>query len=91
MVLYEVPNGWRVRIKTRTGKLDLPLSGATLELCVIEAEQLYADARGITNTKPMCQQCTHWQFVKAECGIGFPEGRSSGGKFAKLCSAYWPD
>jgi len=89
MVLYEGPEGWRVRIKTHTGKLDLPLSSPELEKAVIEAEQLYADARAITNNKPRCQHCIHWEFVAAQCGIGFPEGRSSGGVFAKSCSAFW--
>jgi hypothetical protein len=91
MVLYQGASGWRVRVKTRTGKLDLPVSADELEDAVIEAEQLYADARGITNAQPMCQSCIHWKFVQAECGIGFPEGRSSGGKFASKCCAYWAD
>ena len=91
MVLYEGPEGWRVRIKTHTGKLDLPLSSPELEKAVIETEQLYADARAITNNKPRCQHCIHWEFVAAQCGIGFPEGRSSGGVFAKSCSAFWPE
>jgi hypothetical protein len=91
MVLYQAPTGWRVRVKTRTGKLDLPLTSSELENAVIEAEGLYADARGITNVQPMCQSCIHWEFVKAECGIGFPEGRASGGRFASKCCAYWAD
>ena len=92
MVLYAVPSGWRVRIKPREGdKVDLPLNSVELEAAVIEAEQLYADVRGITNTRPTCQQCLHWEYVKAACGLGFPEGRTSGGRFATKCSAYWPD
>lgn len=89
MVLHEGSEGWRVRIKTHTGKLDLPLSCKEIEQAVIEAEQLYADARAITNNKPRCQHCVHWEFVAAQCGVGFPEGRSSGGVFAKSCSAFW--
>ena len=91
MVLYAVPSGWRVRIKTRAEKVDLPLEATDLEDAVIEAEGLYADARGLTNAHPVCQSCVHWLFVKAECGIGFPEGRSSGGNFARHCCAYWAD
>lgn len=91
MVLYEASDGWRVRVKTRTGKLDLPLTAMDLEPAVIEAEQLYADARGVTNSSPVCQSCIHWRFVEAACGIGFPEGRSSGGRFASKCCAYWAD
>jgi len=90
MVLFQGTEGWRVRIKTHTGKLELPLSSAELEAAVIEAEQLYADARAITNNKPRCQHCVHWEFVAAQCGLGFPEGRSSGGIFAKDCSCFWP-
>ena len=90
MVLFQGTEGWRVRIKTHTGKLELPLSSSELEAAVIEAEQLYADARAITNNKPRCQHCVHWEFVAAQCGLGFPEGRSSGGIFAKDCSCFWP-
>ncbi len=89
MVLYEGPGGWRVRIKGYTGKLDLPLSSAELDDAVLEAEVLYADARAITNTLPRCQQCVHWKATQAECGLDFPEGRSSGGSYAKHCCAFW--
>lgn len=89
MVLYQDQTGWRVRIKTHTGKVDLPLSSTDIEIAVEEAEQLYADARAITDNKPRCQHCIHWEFVPAECGLGFPEGRSSGGIFAKSCSVFW--
>ena len=93
MVLYPVGEAaWRVRIKPREGdKLDLPLGSSELHDAVMEAEQLYADARGVTNHRPRCQQCLHWETVKAACGLGFPEGRTSGGRFATKCSAYWPD
>ena len=91
MVLFEAPTGWRVRIKTHTGKIELPLTAIELENAVIQAEQLYADARAITNEHPRCQHCIHWMFVAAECGVGFPEGRSSGGVFAKSCSAFRPE
>jgi hypothetical protein len=88
MVLFEAPSGWRVRIKTKTGKLDLPLSATALEDAVSEAEQLYADARAIDDSHPYCQQCIHWKAVAARCDLGFPEGRASGGRFARDCSAY---
>ena len=89
MVLFQGTDGWRVRIKTHTEKIELPLSCTDLEAAVIEAEQLYADARAITNNKPRCQHCIHWEVVAAQCGLGFPEGRSSGGIFAKDCSCFW--
>lgn len=89
MVLYRSPEGWRVRIKTQVEKLDLPLSAEELDMAVAEAEQLYADARALTRGKPLCFQCAHWMSLRAECGLGFPEGRSSGGKFAQDCCAFW--
>ena len=91
MVLYESPPGWRVRIKGRKGKLDLPLEASDLDGAVLEAEQLYADARAIDNSHPYCQHCIHWKAVAAKCDLGFPEGRSSGGRFARDCSAYRRD
>ena len=41
MVLYEEnENSWRVKIKTKDGKLNLPLTGKTLEEAVLQAEYL---------------------------------------------------
>lgn len=91
MVLYEASSGWRVRIKTKKDKLDLPLESTILEGAVAEAEQLYADARAIDDSHPYCQQCIHWKAVAAKCDLGFPEGRASGGRFARDCSAYRGD
>ena len=90
MVLYEPEeNEWRVKIKTKTGKLDLPLDAKELEAAVLEAEYLYADARAIEQGKPRCIDCLHWLIVKAECGLGLPEGRSTGGEWAKDCACFW--
>jgi hypothetical protein len=91
MVLYESPFGWRVRIKTKEGKLDLPLMSADLDEAILQAETLYADARAISSSKPFCYQCIHWKVSAAKCDLGFPEGRSSGGRFAKDCSAFKRD
>lgn len=91
MVLYESPSGWRVRIKTKKGKIDLALGSSVLEHAVSEAEQLYADARAIDDSHPYCQQCIHWKAVAAKCDLGFPEGRASGGRFARDCSAFRGD
>ena len=91
MVLYEEnESDWRVKIKTKEGKLDLPLSAKELEPAVLEAEYLYADARSICQKQPRCIECIHWLIVKAECGLGLPEGRSTGGEWAKDCACYWP-
>ena len=90
MVLYEEsPESWRVKIKTKTGKLDLPLEAKELEPAVLEAEYLYADARAIDQGHPRCINCLHWLLVKAECGLGLPEGRSTGGEWAKDCACFW--
>ena len=90
MVLYEPEeNEWRVKIKTKTGNLDLPLDAKELEPAVLEAEYLYADARAIDQGKPRCIDCLHWLIVKAECGLGLPEGRSTGGEWAKECACFW--
>lgn len=90
MVLYEGTSGWRVRIKSHTDKLDLALEATDLDDAILEAEQLYADARALTNARPRCFQCVHWVPGPGECGLGFPEGRSSGGTYAKDCCAFWP-
>jgi len=91
MVLYrDACESWRVKIKTKDGKLDLPLDSEDLENAVLEAEYLYADARAINQGKPRCINCIHWLIVKAECGLGLPEGRSSGGEWAKDCACFWP-
>ena len=90
MVLYEEnENSWRVKIKTKDGKLNLPLTGKTLEEAVLQAEYLYADARAISQGLPKCVDCLHWLVVKAECGLGLPEGKGSGGVFAKDCACFW--
>ena len=90
MVLYEEnENSWRVKIKTKDGKLNLTLTGKTLEEAVLQAEYLYADARAITQGLPNCVDCLHWLIIKAECGLGLPEGKGSGGVFAKDCACFW--
>ncbi len=91
MVLIPQAEGWLLRLKTKQGVLELPLRGAELEKALMEAEQLYADALVATNGKTRCQQCIHWQFVEGSCGLGFPEGKRSGGKHAKDCVAFWLD
>ena len=89
MVLYEEnENSWRVKIKTKDGKLNLPLTGKTLEEAVLQAEYLYADARAISQGNPKCVDCLHWLIVKAECGLGLPDGKGTGGVFAKECACF---
>lgn len=90
MVLYSSTDGWRVRIKSHTEKLDLPLEAEDLDEAILEAEQLYADARALTNAKPRCYQCVHWEPRPGKCGLNFPEGRASGGTYANICCAFWP-
>lgn len=82
---------WFATVKTRKETLEIRLESKIPDSAILEAEQLYADARAVTNPKPYCWQCAHWQPVKSECGLGFPEGKKSGGRFANQCSAFWPD
>ena len=90
MVLYEEkPSVWRVKIKTKKGKLHLPLSAKELEPALIEAEYLYADARCMSRDHPLCIDCIHHLVIKAECGLGMPEGKASGGIWAKACAYFW--
>ena len=90
MVLYEEkPTVWRVKIKTKKGKLNLPLSAKELESALIEAEYLYADARCMSRDHPLCIDCIHHLVIKAECGLGMPEGKASGGVWAKDCAYFW--
>ena len=73
MVLYEKkPEEWRVKIKSKTGKVDLALSAKELEPAVLEAEYLYADIRAINRGLPKCIDCIHHLVVKAECGLSLP-------------------
>ena len=90
MVLYEKkPEEWRVKIKSKTGKVDLALSAKELEPAIMEAEYLYADARCMSRDHPLCIDCIHHLVIKAECGLGMPEGKASGGVWAKDCAYFW--
>lgn len=89
MVLIPQDEGWLLRLKTKQGVIELPLRGDDLEIALIEAEQLYADATVATSGKARCQQCIHWHFVSGACDLGFPEGKRSGGNHAKDCAAFW--
>lgn len=74
MVLLPQKEGWWVRLKTGKEVVELPLSALELRDAVVEAEQLYADARTIASGTPTCQQCVHWEFVSGECSLEFVEG-----------------
>jgi hypothetical protein len=89
MVLIPQDQGWLLRLKTKQGAMELPLQSASLEAALIEAEQLYVDARVVTTGKVRCQQCIHWDLIGGRCSLGFPEGKRSGGKHAKDCAAFW--
>lgn len=89
MVLSEDGDGWCVKIKTKTEKVCYRLSATELEQAVLEAEQLYADAKTMDSSQPRCMDCIHWEIVKASCNLGCPEGRMTGGTFAKDCAYLW--
>ena len=36
-----------------------------------------------------CIDCIHHLVIKAECGLGMPEGKASGGVWAKDCAYFW--
>ena len=89
MVLSEDGDGWRVKIKTKTERVSYQLSATELEQAVLEAEQLYADIKTMDSSQPRCMDCIHWEIVKASCNVGCPEGRMTGGSFAKDCAYFW--
>jgi len=91
LVIFDRNATWFATIKTRKETVELKLAATAPDAAILEAEQLYADARAVTNPKPYCWQCVHWQPVTSSCGLGFPEGRRSGGRFANQCSAFWAD
>lgn len=88
MVLIPKGDGWLLRLKTDQGTMELPLHGDTLEAALGEAEQLYLDARVVTNGKIRCQQCIHWRRIEGKCDFGFPEAKRTGGKHAQDCMAF---
>lgn len=87
MVLFRQDDVWCVRIKAKPVAMSVQLSSTELSDAIIEAEGLYADAVAVS-TGNRCFQCVHWEAVAAECGLGFPEGRTSGGSHAKHCPAF---
>tara|TARA_B100000519_G_C14248594_1_gene441189 strand:- start:504 stop:782 length:279 start_codon:yes stop_codon:yes gene_type:complete len=89
MILSKTKGRWKVRIKTKAQQVSYDLSATELENAVLEAEQLYADAKAINNGQPRCMDCIHWELVKADCNVGCPEGRMTGGSFAKDCAYFW--
>ena len=90
MVLSQDGDGWRVKIKTKTRESLLQACRLlSLSRLCLEAEQLYADARAMNSSQPRCMDCIHWEIVKANCNVGCPEGRMTGGTFAKDCAYFW--
>lgn len=80
---------WVATLKVKSQLFEIVLSAANAESAILQAEQLYADLRAVSNPKPYCWQCLHWKLLKSECSLGFAEGRSSGGRFASQCSVFW--
>ena len=89
MVLSQDDGVWHVKIKTKKERMVYRLSAIELPDAVLEAEQLYADAKCLSNSQPRCMNCIHWEIVKANCNVGCPEGRMTGGTFAKDCAYFW--
>jgi hypothetical protein len=82
---------WIASIESDLGIFEIALNATTTESAILQGEQLYADLRAVANPKPYCWQCLHWKLVQSECSLGFAEGKSSGGRFASQCSAFWFD
>lgn len=80
---------WIATIANNSETFEIALNATTAESAILQAEQLYADLSAVSNPKPYCWQCLHWKLVKSECSLGFAEGKSSGGRFASQCSAFW--
>ena len=91
LLVYYHEDEWWADLRPKKEKTTIRLVAVNADAAVLEAEQLYADLRAVTNPKPECWQCIHWKPSKAECSLGFPEGKKSGGRFARQCSSYWPD
>lgn len=91
LIVFSDEDGWHAKIKTRVQTIQVKLASTEPPAAILEAEQLYADARAVTNPKPYCWQCIHWDPIKSECSLGFPEGKKSGGRFANKCSCFWAD
>jgi hypothetical protein len=89
MVLSQDDGVWHVKIKVKKEKMVYTLSAVELPDAVLEAEQLYADAKCLSSSQPRCMNCIHWEIVKANCNVGCPEGRMTGGTFAKDCAYFW--
>ena len=89
MVLKQEDGVWRAKIKTGKEQVSYALSATELEQAVLEAEQIYADIKAINRGQPRCMDCIHWEVVKANCNVGCPEGRMTGGSFAKDCAYFW--
>ncbi len=80
---------WLATIATEYDTFEIALNATDVESAILQGEQLYADLRAVANPKPYCWQCLHWKLVQSECSLGFAEGKSSGGRFASQCSAFW--
>jgi len=89
MVLKKVGDAWQVRIKTNGKHVVYALNAIDLEQAVLEAEYIYADVKAINRGQPRCMDCIHWEIVAAKCSVGCPEGRMTGGTFAKDCAYFW--
>ena len=89
LVVVQEGDKWIATIKAPDGTLTVELQSNDADNAVLEAEQLYADNTAVTSDAPLCWQCIHWKPAKAECSLGVPEGKRSGGRFAAQCSYYW--
>lgn len=88
MVLLERFDGWAVRIKCNDEISVIELDSRTLNDAILEAEQIYRDAKTVLTGTVNCFQCVFWQAQEAECFMEFPEGRKTGGRYASKCPVF---
>lgn len=74
------------RIENDTGTIQL-------QEALIRAQSFYLAAtanRPPVGNPPRCWDCTHWELTRKQCGLGFVEGRQTGGRYAARCNVFRP-
>ena len=88
MMLLERFDGWAVRIKCNDEITIVELDSKSLNDAILEAEQVYSDARTVLGGTANCFQCVFWLPELSECFMEFPEGRKTGGRYASKCPVF---
>lgn len=62
-----------------------------LQEALIRANSIYSAAMAKirpTGSPRMCWDCLQWDLARKTCGLGLPEGRQTGGRYAPRCSLF---